>query len=718
MDTVASQGVSRRRLLITSAAMFGASACANLPLTGKRAENGPPSLRPGETTRTVFGQTLRDPYGWVDAVNLDETEISRFLRAHRLHAEQAMLTRESLVQSLLSRSDARAAGAAASRPVRHGAWRYRIGATEDGAWALLRRPLSGDQERLVLGAQPGEEVTMWGASEDGTFIAYAVRTGAEQGLIRVRDVSIGADLLDRVAGANVNIDLTRIVWAKDASGFFYTDIDETGRPWRALFHRLGTEQPSDKVLFQEPDKAFFVVVRQTSSGEFALIHSGSVTTSEVHFVSRAQPEEPPRLVRARAEGVEYAVDAASNTLLIATNDIHPNGRLVQASVAAPNVWSEVLAPNNEAGLVWHLAYERNWIVSERSDGVDRIRIIETETGVSQLVDFPVEVYTAGFDRWSAGPEVNSHADADELIIGYESFATPKSLLRFSFRTGQLVSDEPEASRVVNSADYVVERLFAQTADGARVPISLIRRGDRAPGAHLGLVLYGYGAYGNAVQATFDPARLALLDHNVMFALAHVRGGNDKGGIWAQAGQGANRDKPISDFIACAEHLTREGYVRRGRIIAEGHSAGAWLAASSVNLAPNLFAGALLHVPYLDVMTDLLTQQSVIAAIEVSVSDNPLTDQAAFERLLRIDPYRTLPRRGARPVLITGVLTDERVAWRGIAKFAARAAAAGADPIFVSLAESGSHWGPADQVLSQRWPHERYSFAIEILANKE
>lgn len=196
MDIVASQGVSRRRLLMTSAAMFGASACANLPLTGKRAENGPPSLRPGETTRTVFGQTLRDPYGWVDAVNLDEPEISRFLRAHRLHAEQAMLTRESLVQSLLSRSDARAAGGANALPVRHGAWRYRIGATEDGAWALLRRPLSDDQERLVLGAQPGEEVTMWGASEDGMFIAYSVRTGAEQGLIRVRDVSTGADLLE------------------------------------------------------------------------------------------------------------------------------------------------------------------------------------------------------------------------------------------------------------------------------------------------------------------------------------------------------------------------------------------------------------------------------------------------------------------------------------------------------------------------------------------
>ena len=714
MPASRSPSLSRRKLLATSVATAGAAACASLPSAPALIAPGAPTLRTGETMLRAHGQVLRDPFGWVDTANLDDPAIAAFLRAHRDHAGLTMALLEPLVQSLMVQSTARDPGALSAPPIRIGLWRYRAGSSDGGAWALFRRPLTSEAETLVLSAQPDETVEMWGASDDGAFIAYALRTGPEDGLIRVRNVSEGADLPDRVTCVRVNIDLSRIVWARDGSGFFYSEVNAEGRPWRALFHRLGTDQAEDAVLFTENDRSFFVVVRQTSSGAYALIETTSTTTSEVHLVPLARPSAPLMLVHPRREGVTYDVDGAGDTLLIRTNDTHPNQRLVTARIVAPAVWREVLAPTDEAGLTWHLAYDRHWIVSERANGVDRIRILDRATSAARLIDFPDSVYTAGFDRWSAGPDVNSRADADELIIGYETFVRPKTLFRYSFDAGEVAPLGEARPAKVRAEDYVIARLFATAPDGALIPISLVHRADRAPRDHAGLVLYGYGAYGNAVQATFDAVRLGLLDHGVMFALAHVRGGNDKGGAWARAGQGANRDKPITDFVACAQHLFAQDYVRRGGVVAEGHSAGAWLAAAAVNLAPAEFAGALLHVPYLDVLTDLMDPQSPTAGSEQSVSGNPVTDAAAFERLLRIDPYRTLAHRNMRPLHITGVLTDLRVSWRGIVKYAARAGQAGATPLVVSLAESGSHWAPADQNLAQRWPHERYAFAIGVL----
>lgn len=201
----------------------------------------------------------------------------------------------------------------------------------------------------------------------------------------------------------------------------------------------------------------------------------------------------------------------------------------------------------------------------------------------------------------------------------------------------------------------------------------------------------------------------------MFALAPVRGGDDNGGAWAEAGQGKQRDRPIVDFVACARHLVAQGCVKRRAIVAEGPSAGAWLVAASANLAPELFAATLLHVPYVDVLTDLLTPTSSTAESERAVSGDPLADPAALDLLLRIDAYRTLPVQGARPAHITAVLTDVRVAWRGSVKYAARTAASAvpASPLAVQLAEKGSHWAPADAERARRWPHERYAIAIAI-----
>lgn len=729
-------GLPRRSLLALGAGLVmagcaappGARSTAPVPPlpSSSPSQPGPPTLPVCETQRLLHSSTLRDPYGWVDTAAADDPLLLGFLRAHRTHAARVSAPLQPLVDALMrgaaQRQSAGAAGGwgrpLAAPAVRHGAWRYRTGAGPAGGWTLWRRPLQGDEETDVLSLPPETEVSMWGASPSGAHIAYAVRSGPEDGLVRVRDVASGQDLPDRVERVRVNIDLTEIVWSADGRGFLYSEVNAQGRPWRACLHRLGTAQAADRVLFEDPDPANYVTARRTTSGAYAVIDSSSNRATEVRLLPLHAPglhdQTVPVLVQARRPGHHYVVDEAGGTLLILSNDRHPNRRLFTAPVARPGEWQEVLPPSDRAGLTWHLALDRHWVVSERAEAVDRIRVIDRASGAQRLIDFPDAVYTAGFDRWSAGPEVNKRSDADELLIGYESFVRPKTLLRYRLDSGTLQPLGQPSPATVNPADYVVERLFAPSADGVQVPVSLLRRADRPARAHAGLVLYGYGAYGNAVQATFDAARLGLLDHGVMFALAHVRGGDENGGRWTEAGQGRQRDRPLADFVACARHLVRSGSVRAGAIVAEGHSAGGWLAAAAAQQAPELFAATLLHVPYLDVLTDLMNPDSSMAPMEREVSGDPLADPEALARLLTLDPYRNLPAQGARAVHLTAVMADARIPWRGVVKFAARAAAGGAAPLVVHLAEEGSHWGPADLDTARRWPHERMAFAIACL----
>jgi len=329
-------------------------------------------------------------------------------------------------------------------------------------------------------------------------------------------------------------------------------------------------------------------------------------------------------------------------------------------------------------------------VAERHEGSSRVRVFDRASAIWRIIDVPEPVAVVGFDRWTAGPEANREPDPAKQRLGVETFAQPKALFDYSFADGTLEALQAESAA---SGRYVTERLQTTALDGTTIPMSMIR--PRA-GVLRGAVLYGYGAYGVPSDPDFDPQRFSLHTRGVAYVIAHVRGGGDLGGAWHDAGRGSARGKPVDDFIACGQALVAQGLVPAGKIVSMGRSAGGWLVGAALNRAPDLWAGMIADVPFVDVLTSLVNPKSPVASAELSEVGDVINDPAAFARVLRLCAYQNIPTRKLPPVYLTASLADVRIPWSGVLKYVARIRAAHPDnAVTLRLDQDGNHWGPAD-----------------------
>jgi oligopeptidase B len=622
---------------------------------------------------------------------------------------------DGLVEQLRAEADAATPPASPPAPVPDGDHSYwsQWGPGGRQLWRVHR--LSGERQLLLDAAEPDAgglpigDFAAWGLSDDGTTLAFATLDRPEHYDIRFKAIGTGRLLADVVRDAGVLITSEQLIWTADSRGIIYGEVDATGRPWRARIHWLGQAQSTGPVLLTETDPAFFVEIRQTTSRQFALINTTSTDTSEFWLLDRSRLEAP-RCVSPRQAGRTYIVDHGDGDELdILTNDIHPNFRIVSAPLAQPDRWREVLPPDDRAGLRWHQAFQRHLVVSDRFEGASRVRLLDRASGQWRMVTFPDAISVAGFDRWTAGPEANRESNPDRLRLGVETFAAPKALFDYDLASGKL---EPLQARATAPEGFISERLYAKAPDGTLIPMSVFRpRGVSLRGA----VLNGYGAYGIPVDPDFDPQRFSLLTRGVAYIIAHVRGGGDLGGSWHAAGRGERRGQPIEDFITCARALTDQGVVPAGQIVSMGRSAGGWLVGAALNRAPELWAGVMADVPFVDVLTQLLAPDQLLSSKEVSEAGDVITDPRAFALMLGLCPYQNIPAGKLPPVYMTAHLADVRIPWQGVLKYVARLR--GADPgnmVALRLDRDGNHWGPADPATAERWQAERVAFALSAL----
>ncbi len=544
-------------------------------------------------------------------------------------------------------------------------------------------------------------------SPDNRLIAYGVDAGGRLFYtIRVKDLATGKLLEDAIPDVTPNM-----AWANDSRTLFYTKQEpNTLRAYRVLRHRLGTRPADDPVVYEEKDETFNCRVARTKSDRYLMIASRHTLSTEYRFLEADKPEGTFTVIQARRPRLEYSADHLGDHFYIRTNLDARNFRLMKAPVASPGLesWREVI-PHRADVFLEDFALFRDFLaLEERRDGLIRLRIRPWSGAGEHEVDFGEPAYLA-----SIGP--NEEIDTDKLRFIYTSMTTPMSSFDYDMksRAKTLVKRE-EVLGGFDPGNYVTERLHATAADGVKVPVSIVyRKGFRKDGSRP-LLLYGYGSYGATMDASFDPARLSLLDRGFAYAIAHIRGGQELGRAWYEDGKLLKKRNTFTDFIACAEHLVREGYTRPDRLFAMGGSAGGLLIGAVINLRPDLFKGVVAAVPFVDVVTTMLDPSIPLTTAEYDEWGNP-NDRPYFDYMLSYSPYDNVEAKAYPNILVTTSLQDSQVQYWEPAKWVAklRATKTDANRLLLRTYKEGSHGGVSGRFRRYRETAFVYAFLLDL-----
>ncbi len=689
----------------------------------------PPQAERRAWAQTVHGVTIEDPYHWLKDQSypkVDDADVLAYLRAENDYFEAMMAPRQPLVEEIFAeikgRQEQDEAGVPVEKDGYYYQWRfepggqYRIwsrwpaegadaadGPTEDAQVILDEPALARETEYFRLGALA--------ASNDGRLLAYSTDTnGAERYTLRVKDLNTGELLGDAIENTQGDP-----VWTADDSAFFYTVVDEEWRPYQVRLHTLGAPVADDRVIYEEQDSGFFVDVGRTASRRYVVISTGDHVTSEARLVPADDPARAPRMVSPRRAQHEYTVDHQGDRFVIKTNDTHKNARLVVAPEDDPSeaVWRTLVPASDERYLIDFHVFQDFVAVKERIAGIDEIRLLRGEGGgepLEQSIAFPEQARTVGFGD-------NEEYAANTLRLHYTSLTTPNTVYDYHLPSGEL--RQRKQQRIPSGYDrsrYVTERLTATARDGTQVPVSIVHARGVARDGSAPLYLYGYGAYGHATMPRFSTTRLSLLERGFVFAIAHVRGGDELGYHWYEAGKLDKRTNTFNDFVDVARHLVAEGIGAPGRIAISGGSAGGELVAAALNQAPELWGAVAAHVPFVDVLNTMLDTSLPLTPIEWPEWGNPGEDEAAFELIRSYSPYDQLQAGRYPPMLVTAGLNDPRVTYWEPAKYVAklRTLKQGDSPLLLKTNMGAGHGGKSGRFDSLREVAEEYAFILWAL----
>jgi oligopeptidase B len=682
----------------------------------------PPHAQKRPVVTTHHGVTLSDDYAWLRADNWqdvmrDPEVLDPAIRAH-LEAENAwtgaaLADTTNLQAQLFAEMKGRIKEDDQSVPTPDGPWAYNSRFIVGGQYPLVvRTPREGGAEQVIIdGNAEAAGKAYWQLGEsthspDQKWLAYAVdEKGSELFTLRIRDLATGQVLADEIP------DTRGGVWA-DSSVLFYVRLDENHRPLSVWRHVRGTASNEDVCVYEEKDIGFYVGVGKTQSGRFVTIDVHDHQTTEVYLIDTERPFESPRLVAPRRFGHEYSVEHHGDRLIIMTNSGDAEDfRVVSAPISDPVEanWREFIAHKPGRLLMQVTAFKDHLARLEREDSLPRIVIHAWATGAEHAIDFDEEAYSLGM---FAGYEF----DTTTLRFSYSSMTTPSEVYDYDMaKRTRVLRKRQEVPSGHNAADYVTRRVFAPARDGETVPVTLLYRKSTPLDGSAPLFLYGYGSYGISIPASFSTTRLSLVDRGMIFAIAHIRGGKDKGYRWYTGGKMQTKMNTFTDFIAAGEHLVAKGYTQKGRIVANGGSAGGMLMGVVANLAPDLFLGVIADVPFVDVLNTMLDASLPLTPPEWPEWGNPIESVEDFRRIHAYSPYENVARKAYPHIFAYAGLTDPRVTYWEPAKWIARLRDLNASGNMVLLKTNmeGGHGGASGRFDSLKEIAVDYAFALKI-----
>ncbi len=627
----------------------------------------PPVAKTVPHVTEVNGHKMVDNYFWLrDKPN---AEVRAYLEAENVYTDAVMKPTEGFQSKLYDEMLSRVKETDVEVPYREGDYFYYIRTEAGKQYGIrCRKKASMDAPEEVLldvnelaKGQVFMSVAAYAVSPDGTLLAYSYdNTGFRQYQLAVKDLRTGKTLIDHAERVG------SVVWAKDSNTIFYTQEDDVSkRQYRLYRHTVASAGP-DTVVYEEKDERFEVDAYKTRSEAFIFLVSASHTTTEARYIPANDPMAEWKVLEPRKQGVEYYPDHNEDSFYIRVNDTGRNFRLVKAPVtdAGSKNWHEVLAHSADT-MIDDVDFFKNFcVLYERENGLPQIRVTDLRNGQSKKIGFPEPAY-------AAYAYVNRVYDTTELRYGYQSPMTPASVFSYDMEKGtSTLLKQKEVPGGYDRTKYQVEQVYATAADGVRIPISVMYlKGTKLDGKE-GLYLYGYGSYGVSIDMFFNSSIFSMADRGVVTAVAHIRGGGEMGKAWHDAGRMMNKRTTFTDFISSAEYLTSHGYGSKDRLVIEGRSAGGLLMGAVLNLRPDLFKGALVGVPFVDVMNTMLDESLPLTVGEFEEWGNP-KEKAAFDYMITYSPYDNVEAKNYPDMLVKTSFNDSQVMYWEPAKYVAK-----------------------------------------------
>lgn len=684
-----------------------------------------PTAAKKDTTLTTHNKKRVDPYYWMRLTDEqknakapdDQTqEVLDYLNAENDFTKSMLSHTEKFQEKLFDEIVGRIKQTDMSVPYKKNGYFYFTKYEEGKEYPIHGRrkgSLDADESIMLNGNKLAEAYDYYAiggrsVSPDNKLLAYGEDTLSRRiYTLKFKNLESGEMLDDIIPGTTGSA-----VWASDNKTIFYTVKDpETLRSYKIMRHVLGEDIANDKVMFTEEDETFYSGVYKTKSEKYIVIFSAHTLTNEYRILDASQPDQSFSVFEPRdlAGKHEYGISHYNDKWYIRTNLDAPNFKLMETADGATtkNNWKDVIPHRKDVLFEGMDIFSDFLVLSERENGITQLRIRPNQ-GKEHYIDFKEDAHLC---YTSTNPEFNTNI----LRIGYQSMTTPNSIYDYNMETkDRELLKQQEVVGEFSSDDYKSERVFVTARDGAKVPVSIVYAKTTKLDGNSPCLQYGYGSYGNSLDPTFRSSRLSLLDRGFVFAIAHIRGGEEMGRHWYEDGKLLNKKNTFTDFVDCGEYLIKEGYAKEDGLYAMGGSAGGLLMGAIVNMRPDLWSGIIAAVPFVDVVTTMLDETIPLTTFEFDEWGNP-KEEKYYDYMLSYSPYDNIEAKEYPPLMVTTGLFDSQVQYWEPAKWVAKLRDYKTDgnPLLMHCNMSTGHGGASGRFERHKETALEYAFLLDL-----
>ncbi len=640
-----------------------------------------PYLKKKPEIKSCHNIEWEDNYSWIHQKNILEVlrdkskldpEVKEYLDQENSYAEYHLKDTKNLQKKLFDEIKGRIKLDDESLPYRDHTYEYWTKTTAEGNYSIKLRKKIGENniEEIWNGDKEKENLKTeyFGVgdlevSNNDKYLGYSLDLkGSEYYTIQIRDIKT-----NNVISKEIKETSGGITFSLDDKYIFYSKLDENHRARKIYRHEIGNYKDEDKLIFEEKSEAFTVSIGLSSDEKYYFINTSDHNTSEQYYFNVGEIEPLPKLIMKRDKGVLYSVNSWNGKFYNHTNNNAEDFKIDISDSLEKQDWKPFILPKKEV-LIGGLTFLKNWIIrSETSNALDKLFIRNISTNVEQELIFSDErIYVPGVSL------TQRNRDTDEVYLGYSSPKTPSRVYKFNLsnKFKELVKEQ-EIPSGHNPENYIVERVEFKSHDGRLVPLTITRHKKTKIDGTANVLLYGYGSYGNSMSPSFSSTRLSLMDRDIIWATAHIRGGMEKGMKWWKEGKLTNKKNTFEDYIHAAKYLIDMKYTKKGKIIGMGGSAGGLLMGAVVNQSPELFLGIIMAVPFVDSLTTNLDHSLPLTVGEFDEFGNAKDNKEHFDYIFSYAPYNNIKKIDYPHILITTSLSDNRVLFDEPAKFTAK-----------------------------------------------